>query len=68
MSTPSYEARINLALQAMQRDKELSIRAAAKIYDVEKTTLHSRRNGRPARRDMPANSRKLTGLEEKIIV
>jgi hypothetical protein len=52
----------------MQRDKELSIRAAAKIYDVEKTTLHSRRNGRPARRDMPANSRKLTELEEKIII
>ena len=31
-------------------------------------TLSARRDGRPARRDIPANSRKLTDLEEKTIV
>jgi len=31
-------------------------------------TLSARRDGRPTRRDIPANSRKLTDLEEKTII
>jgi len=68
MATPSYEARVNLALGAIQMDPDLSIRAAGEIYNVNKNTLRNRRDGKPARRDVPANSRKLTDLEEKTIV
>ena len=68
MATPSYEARVNLALGAIQMDPDLSIRAAGEIYNVIKNTLRNRRDGKPARRDVPANSRKLTDLEEKTIV
>jgi len=68
METTSYEARINLALEAIQRDPKLSNRAAAKIYALNKDTLRDRRAGRPVRRDIPANSRKLTDLEEQTII
>jgi len=68
METTSYEARISLALNALQRDLKLSNRAVAKIYTVNKDTLRDRRAGRPARCDIQPNSRKLTDLEEKTIV
>jgi hypothetical protein len=64
----SKEGQIILALQALQKDKNLSERAAAKIYGVDRRTLGRRRAGKPARRDLPANSRKLIDLEEKAIV
>ena len=68
MSSPSYEARVILALEAIQNAEKLSIRTAAKLYDVRRTTLQDRLAGRPARRDTPANSRNLTDLEEQTIV
>ena len=57
-----------MALEALQNDKNLTERAAAKIYGVDRRTLGRRRAGKPARRDMPVNSRKLTDLEERTIV
>src|SRR5690349_17816697 len=68
MSSALKEARVILALKAFQDDKELSLRAAAKLYNVPVSTLGYRRAGRALRRDLPANSRKLTDLEEKAIV
>ena len=68
MSPPSKEARLILALEALKKDENLSLRAAAKIYNVHHTTLLRRRAGKPARRDIPANSRNLTDLEEQTIV
>ena len=68
MGSPSKEARLLLALEAIEKSKKLSIRAAAKLYNVPEATIRHRRTGRPARRDTPANSRKLTDLEEKAIV
>ena len=68
MIVRSNEARLLLALQALQDDKNLSLRKAAEIYDVDYTTLFHRRAGRLARRDIPANLRKLTDLEEKTII
>jgi hypothetical protein len=68
MPSTSKEARVILALEALQNDENLSLRAAAKLYNVPAMTLSNRRAGRPARRDLPANSRKLTNLEEKAIV
>jgi hypothetical protein len=57
-----------LVLQALQNDKNLTERTAAKIYGVDCRTLGRRRTGKPVRRDIPANLRKLIDLEERIIV
>jgi hypothetical protein len=68
MVSPSNEARIILALQALKNDQTLSLRAAAKIYKVSPATLMRRRAGKPARRDTTPNLRRLTDSEEEAIV
>ena len=57
-----------MALKAIQSNKKLSLRAAAKLYNVPETTLRHQRNGIPTRRDSPANSKKLTQSKEEAIV
>jgi len=64
MENPSKEARILLALQAIKNNYKLSIAAVGRHYNVLPLTLRDRCNGKPVRRDTPANSRKLTDLEE----
>ncbi|CEI70977.1 hypothetical protein FVEN_g9660 [Fusarium venenatum] len=68
MAQSSNEANINLALQAYQADLELSLRRAAKLYNVHFQTLHYRSQGRQAREDYIPSSRKLSNLEEEVIV
>jgi len=68
MPVSSNEANIILALQALERDKDLSVSRAAEIYEVCDKTLRRRGAGMPARCDIPANSHKLTDLEEKTII
>ena len=62
------ERQIQLALQALEQDAELSLRRAAAIYSASETTLRARRAGRPSRVDTMANSRNLTHDEEQVIV
>ena len=57
-----------MAVEAIGKNKNLSIRAAARLYNVPEATIRHRRTGRSARRELPANSRKLTDLEERTIV
>ncbi len=68
MSSGSKESRVILALEALKQDQKLSLLAAAKLYSIPYTTLYDRRAGRPARRDLPANSRRLIDSEEKAII
>ena len=68
MEASLKESRLLLAIQAIRKDPHLSIRAAAKIYNISRTTLSERLGGRFSRRDIAANSRKLTDLEENAIV
>ncbi|KAJ3521022.1 hypothetical protein NM208_g13473 [Fusarium decemcellulare] len=68
MSGPSNEARILLALQAIQNNPKLSLRRAATIYKVRYWTLHRRQQGIQSRRDTIPNSRKLSDLEEEILI
>jgi helix-turn-helix, Psq domain/Tc5 transposase DNA-binding domain len=68
MDTSSKEAQLNLALQAMKKDPSLTIRRAASIYNVPRTTLARRQTGIASRTDSPPNSIKLTELEEETIV
>jgi hypothetical protein len=62
------DAQLILAIQAMQNDLNLSARAAGKIYNVDHQKISRRKRGIKSRRDIPANSQKLTDLEESTIV
>ncbi|SCO80708.1 related to transposase [Fusarium oxysporum] len=68
MSQSFKESQIILALQAYQADPKLSLRCAAKIYDVSFDALNRRHHGIPARKDYIPSSRKLSNLEEEVIV
>ena len=68
MPYTSNESNIFLAIQALENDPKLSVRKAAALYNVSRTTLTCRRNGRCPRTDKSANSLKLTILEEEAIV
>jgi hypothetical protein len=68
MSQSNKEARITLALQAYQADPKLSLRRAAFMYDVHFRTLHHRSKGKEARDDWVPTQRKLSDLEEEVIV
>jgi len=68
MASRLNEANLILALEALQNDPKLKLYKALEIYSVPYATLYDWRAGWPARRDIPANSRKLTDLEEKTII
>ena len=74
MSQPSHqlpeskEARLQLALQAIQQDTTLSVTRAVAIYEVAERTLRRRRAGTTFRRDCAPNSMRLTIREEEVIV
>ncbi len=68
METLNKENQIILAIKAIQKPSELSIRAAAKIYMVPLSTLHDRLKGITARCDTMPPCRKLTNLEESTII
>jgi len=68
MDSPPDESRVILALQALKKDENLSIRAAAKIYNVPATTIRHRRDGRTARRDTRPTLTNLTESEEQAVV
>ena len=68
MPSTSKEAQIILAFEALQNNKDLSVLAAAKIYNVDRSTLRHRRASRPTRRDITPNSKKLTESEEEAII
>ena len=68
MEPGSKESRIILALQAIEHNPNLSIRATAELYKIPHTTLHSQRGGRAARNDSTPNSRNLSKLEEEVLV
>jgi hypothetical protein len=64
----SHESDIQLAILAINQDQIKSQRDVAKVYEVSRTTLQRRRAGILTRRDCQPNSKKLTKLEEEVIV
>ena len=68
MSDSNNEGRILLALQAIQNDPKLSLRRAATIYRVRYWTLYRRQKGIQSQRDTIPQSRRLTDLEEQILI
>ncbi|KAH8430991.1 uncharacterized protein LDX57_013069 [Aspergillus melleus] len=59
------EGRIALALQAIKNGQITSVRGAARIFDVSRSTLQHRLNGRHSRQEIRPNSHKLTEREEE---
>jgi len=68
MPVQTKEARIILAIEAIRTSKNLSRRAAAKIYNVPETTLRDRMNGHTSIANRRPAVQKLTELEENVIV
>ncbi|KAJ8118507.1 hypothetical protein OPT61_g524 [Boeremia exigua] len=66
LSILGLEAQIQLALQALKQDANLSQRRAAAIYRVPQSTLSDRRAGRPSRADTMPNLRGLDNNEEQL--
>jgi hypothetical protein len=68
MPQKNDESQLILAIQALQKDPTLRPQVAARIYSVDHRKLGRRLQGIPSRRDILANSRKLTDLEESVLV
>lgn len=62
------ESQMILVLNALRTNPKLKLRHVARIYYVPWTTLRDRYHGISSRHDIQANSRKLTDLEESVIV
>jgi len=62
------ESRLTLAIEAFKNNLKLTFRCVVTIYNVPLMILSARRDSRLVRRDIPANLRKLTDLEEKTII
>ena len=67
-SKAQQEGRILLAMQAIQKGQISSIKQAALTYNVPRTTLSDRVNGRVARPDTRAKGHKLTCTEEEALI
>jgi hypothetical protein len=66
---PAYtEGDIILAISNITSNKALSVKRAAAIYNVPRTTVRRRRARQRSRRDCEPNSKRLTKLEEEAIV
>src|SRR4051794_29456198 len=63
-----HEGRLQLALQAYNRNEFKSYRAAADAFNVKSLRLSERARGVPFRLETPPNSRKLTQSEEQTII
>jgi hypothetical protein len=62
------ESRLQLALQAIERDPTLSQRRAARIYRIPRSTLSTRRAGTTFIRDCTPKLMNLLKTEEEVIV
>ena len=68
MPIQDQEARIIIAIEAIQSTKKISHRRAAKLYDVPPSTLRDRINGAPPRSEYRHKSHNLDELEESVLV
>jgi hypothetical protein len=68
MPQKNDENQLNLAIQAIKHDPKLKVYTASKIYGVDHRKLSRRLRGMPSRRVIQAKSRKMTDLEEIVLV
>ena len=68
MESLPKESRIILVLEALKKDLQLSVRKVATLYEIPRSSLQDRRTGKQLRGEIPTNLRKLTDLEEKVLL
>jgi transcriptional regulator with XRE-family HTH domain len=68
MEVYTKEAQIILAIEAICTSKKLSLCKAAEIYNIPRSTLTNRINGKTSIRDRRPAVQKLTKLEEEVII
>ena len=68
MNSQSQEARILLAIQVIRTNQEMSIRRAAKTYNVPRTTLRNRIEGCTPKTEERNVQHNLTPTEEETFV
>ena len=61
---PKQDGRLELAIQAIKSDRVTSVRRAAQLYDVPRSTLQDRLNGNKQRVLANLTKRKLTKTKE----
>ncbi|CAK43098.1 uncharacterized protein An18g00210 [Aspergillus niger] len=61
------EGRLCLAVESIQKGHTKSIRKAARVFQVPRSTLQDRLNGLKFRKNTRANSHKLTSIEEELL-
>jgi hypothetical protein len=64
---PSNERQIQLAIQDLKEDANLSVRRAAAVCKVAEATLRDRRAGRPSQANRWPATMNLTKLEEDVV-
>ena len=64
----TQEARIILAIEAIRSSKKLSIRRAAALYNIPRTSIANRMNGRTFKQETRSPTQVLTDLEEDVLV
>lgn len=67
MSVQDQEAKLILAIEAIRSSKKISLRKAAILYNVPKSSISYRMNGRAPRRECQPNSQKIMAIEEEVI-
>ena len=65
---PCNEADILLAISAIKQGHIPTIKQAAALYNVPRTTLSNQYASKPARRDYYSTTKKLTPLKEEVII
>ena len=68
LQTTSNEGRILLAISALQSNQISSIRTAAALFKVPKTTLIRRLQGIPLRQDTIPIQRNLSPINEEVLI
>ena len=68
MSLQTREARIMLAIEAIQSANKISIRKASTLYEVPESSVRLRMNGHTPRAETRANSHILKPTEEDAVV
>jgi hypothetical protein len=61
------EGRIALAIQAIQNKSISSVAAAARVYDIPRSTLRDRVNSALSQTTLRVNNHKLTQLDKEIL-
>src|SRR6266699_3374262 len=68
MASTSNECQLQLAFQTFEKNLQLNVRKVIRLYNILHSILFIRINGISTYTTIITNSRKLTALEEEIVV